>query len=97
MEAFRASGLDRPRAAVITNSPEVRMSLLETGRFLTIVPSSVLPFFTKRWDIKVLPVELPMTRVPNGIVTLKNRALSPAAQLFIDTAREIAKSLAKKK
>jgi DNA-binding transcriptional LysR family regulator len=97
MEAFRASGLDRPRAAVITNSPEVRMSLLETGRFLTIVPSSVLRFFTKRWDIKVLPVELPMTRVPNGIVTLKNRALSLAAQLFIETAHEVAKPLAKTK
>ncbi len=71
------------------------MSLLETGRFLTIVPSSMLLFFTKRWDIKVLPVELPMTRMPNGIVTLKNRALSPAAQLFVNTACEIAKSLAK--
>ena len=50
-----------------------------------------------RPEIKVLPVELPMARVQNGIVTLKNRTLSPVAQLFIDCAREVAKPLAKTK
>jgi hypothetical protein len=44
-----------------------------------------------------LPVELPTARRPNGIVTLKNRALSPVAKLFIDCAREVAKPLAKRK
>ena len=33
MEAFRASGLDYPRATVVTDSSEVRISLLATGRF----------------------------------------------------------------
>ena len=97
MEAFRASGLDYPRATVVTDSPEVRISLLATGRFLTIFPASVLRFPTKRPEIKVLPVELPMARVPIGIVTLKNRTLSPVAQLFIEHAREVAKPLAKRK
>ena len=97
MEAFRASGLDYPRATVVTDSPEVRISLLATGRFLTIFPASVLRFPTRRPEIKVLPVELPMARVPVGIVTLKNRTLSPVAQLFIDIAREVAKPLAKRK
>ena len=96
-EAFRVSGLDHPRVTVVTNSPEVRMSLLATGRFLTIVPTSALRFLTKRSNIKVLPVELPIARVPNGIVTLKNRTLSPVARLFIETAREVAVPLAKKK
>src|SRR5262249_50088762 len=41
-EAFRVSGLDHPRVTVVTDSPEVRMSLLATGRFLTIVPASAL-------------------------------------------------------
>jgi DNA-binding transcriptional LysR family regulator len=96
-EAFRSNGLDHPRTTVVTSSPEVRMSLLATGRFLTIVPASVLRFPTKRSEIKVLPVELPLARVPNGIVTLKNCTLSPVAQLFIDCAREGAKPLAKGK
>jgi DNA-binding transcriptional LysR family regulator len=32
VEGFRASGLDYPRATLVTNSPEVRLSLLATGR-----------------------------------------------------------------
>lgn len=96
LEAFRASGLDYPRTAVFTTDPAVRISLLATGRFLTIVPSSILSF-SKRPDIKVLPIELRHARVPIGIVTLKNRTLSPVAQLFIEAAREVAKPLAKRK
>jgi hypothetical protein len=38
-----------------------------------------------------------MARLPNGIVTLKDRTLSPVAQLFVDHAHEVAKSLAKGK
>jgi hypothetical protein len=48
-----------------------------------------------RSEIKVLPVDLPMARVPNVIVTVKNRILSTVAQLFIEQAREVAKPLAK--
>ena len=96
LEAFRASGLDYPRAAVFTIDSRVRIGLLATGRFLTIVPTAVLRF-SKRPDIKVLPVELQYARVPIGIVTLKNRTLSPVAQLFIDCVREVARPLAKRK
>jgi DNA-binding transcriptional LysR family regulator len=96
-EAFRASGLDYPRVTVVTDSPHMRISLLATGRFVTIFPASALRFPARRSELKVLPVELPMARRPNGIVTLKNRTLSPVARLFIDCAREVAKPLAKRK
>src|SRR5947207_9268949 len=33
-EAFRSCGLDHPRTTVVSPTPEVRMSLLATGRFL---------------------------------------------------------------
>jgi len=97
IEAFRACGFDYPRTTVVTDSPEVRISLLATGRFVTIFPASVLRFPTMRSEIKVLPVKLQMAHVQNVIVTLKNRALSPVAQLFIDCAREVAKPLARRK
>jgi DNA-binding transcriptional LysR family regulator len=93
-EAFRAGGLDYPRATVLTILPAVRISLLATGRFLTIFPASVLRFPVKRPELKVLPVELPTARVPIGIVTLKNRTLGPVAQFFIDSARDVAKTYA---
>ena len=47
--------------------------------------------------LKKLPVELPVASGPIGIVTLKNRKPSPVTQLFIDCAREVAKSLTVRK
>jgi DNA-binding transcriptional LysR family regulator len=97
VEAFRACGLDHPPMTVVSPTPEVRLSLLATGRFLSIFPSSSLRFPARRPELKVLPVELPIPRVPNGIITLKNRTLSPVARLFIEHAREVAKPLAQSK
>src|SRR5262249_25555437 len=83
-EAFRAKGLDYPRASVVTLPTGVRASLLATGRFLSIFPTSALKFAAQKVLLKVLPIELPIAPVPVGIVTLKNRTLSPAAKLFIE-------------
>ena len=94
---LRGSGLDNPRTTVLADFAQVRMSLLATGRFLTVFPASVLRFSTRRPEFKVLPVELPIARVSVGIVTLKNRTLSPVARLFIEHARGVAKPLAKRK
>jgi DNA-binding transcriptional LysR family regulator len=96
-EVFRASGIDYPDVAVATVAPEMRISLLATGRFLSIFPDSVLRFPTGRPEIRVLPIKLPVAPVPVGIVTLKNRTLSPVARLFIEHARDVAKPLAKRK
>jgi len=97
MEAFRANGADYPLTTVVTDSPHARMSLLVTGRFVTILPAYALKFPGMRAEIKALPVHLPKASVPHGVVTLKTRALSPVTQLFIDCAREVATSLAKRK
>jgi DNA-binding transcriptional LysR family regulator len=97
MEAFRLGGIDFPRITVVAVPPDTRMSLLATGRFLTIFPTSVLRFSANRPEIKVLPVELSIAPVPTGMITLKNRTLSHVAQLFMMTAREMSKRLSKKK
>ena len=97
MEAFRARGLNYPRTTVVTESSEVRTSLLATGRYLTVFPASALRFSAIRSEIRILPVKMPMAALPNGIVTLKNRALGPVVQLFIDSARDVAKSLVKRR
>ena len=94
MQAFRAKGLRYPRTAVVTESSEVRTSLLATGRYLAVYPASVLRFSRSFPGIRILPVKLPMAPLPNGMVTLKKRTLGPVVQLFIDCAREFAKPLA---
>lgn len=96
-EAFRVSGLGYPRVTVVAVTPQVRMSLLATGRFVTIFSTSALRFPTKHPDLKILPVKLPLARPAIGIITLKNRTLSPVARLFIEHAREVARPLARRK
>jgi DNA-binding transcriptional LysR family regulator len=96
MDAFRTGMLDHPRTIVVTDSPHVRMSLLETGRYLTIFPASALRFSALP-EIRVLPVDLPKSKVPNGVVTLKERTLNPVAHLFIEEAREAARHFAKRR
>jgi DNA-binding transcriptional LysR family regulator len=91
--AFQAHGLDVPATSVVAPLP-VRYPLLATGRFLTMVPRFALAFPAHRPALKALPIELPTTRRPFGIITLKNRAMSAAAQLFVEHAREVVKPLA---
>ena len=55
----------------------------------------MLRFVTNLPPLKVLPVELPIPPWPVGIMTLKSRTVSPVVQLFLDRAREVAKTLAK--
>jgi DNA-binding transcriptional LysR family regulator len=95
LDVFRASGLDHPRIAVFATQPGARLNLVATGRFLTM-QASVLRFPMSP-KITVLPVKLQHARAPVGIITLKNRTLSPVARLFIETAREVAKPLARRK
>ena len=90
-EAFRAAGLNVPRATVFSTSTPVRSALLASGRFLSIVQASIVRFGSGSTNLKVLPIDLPTTRRPIGVITLKNRTLNPVAQLFIDCAREVAK------
>jgi DNA-binding transcriptional LysR family regulator len=97
LEIFRTSGLDYPRTIVVTESPQVRFNLSATGPFLTMFAACALRFPTRRTELKVLPVQLPMAPVSNGIFTLKNRTLSSVARLFIKHAREVAKPLRKER
>jgi DNA-binding transcriptional LysR family regulator len=95
VEAFRASGLEPPRARVYADAINLRTRLASTGPFLAVVPASMMRLPAQHTSIKMLSVELPTTHRKIGIITLKNRTLSPLAQLFIDCAREIAKPFAK--
>ena len=96
-EAFRVIGFDYPRTSVISEPAEVRMSLLATGRFISIFPDSVLKFSAGRTELKALPIRQMLPTVPVGIVTLKNRTITPLAQLFIDDSRQVARHLVKGK
>jgi len=92
-DAFRAAGLDVPTATVVTASIHLLANALpSSGRFLCVVPASVLRFGTGRLPIKVLPVDFPVEPGRIGLVWLKHRTLSAAARLFIESARKLTQS-----
>ena len=93
-QAFKAQGLNPPRLTVRTNSPNLCYSMV--GHFLSVAPASVLRMSGKRFGLKAVPIDFLIRPGPIGIITLKNRTISPVAQLFIDYARKLTKSLAKK-
>jgi DNA-binding transcriptional LysR family regulator len=93
-EAFRADGLEPPRTTIAFTSYIMRNELLATGRYLSVVPGFSVRLPREHAVLKALSVELPNTRMPVAIITLKNRSLSPLAQLFIDKLRTFTKPLA---
>ena len=92
-DAFLAAGVKPPRATISSLSLQVSIFLLAAGRFLTLLPESMVRQIADYMPITVLPVDLPIPPRPVMIVTLKGRTLSPVARLFITSVREGIKPL----
>jgi len=93
-QAFRDHGLELPRASVATMSFHLRDMLLTTGDYLTVVPACMVRVLNaKRPTVKTLPIDLGIQTRPVAIFTLRNRTLSPVAELFIKCVRDAARSM----
>ncbi len=88
-EAFGAKGLEMPKVSLMGFSLHVVSHFVANGSFLTAYPRSV----TRVGSLKALRVNMPLRPWPVVIATLKNRTLSPVADLFIECAREVAKTI----
>jgi DNA-binding transcriptional LysR family regulator len=97
MDAIHASGFAPPRITVATTSSNLRGEMLATGRYLTMVPRYWVMLPRRHPSLRILPVEFPNTRLDVAIITLKNRSLGRATELFIDGVRALTKPLAKLK
>lgn len=81
---FRAANLHPPTPRVISNSVVVRMRLVQSGRFLTIVPNSMLRFGGGRLQVRRLPIDLTVKSPPAEIITLKDRTPSAVTRIFLN-------------
>jgi hypothetical protein len=84
-----------PRIAVTATTAHLLFQLLETCRFVGHFGERLLHFYTNRFSLKTLPVQLPIKPFAVSIVTVRKRTVSPVAQLFIECAREVAHPLVK--
>jgi DNA-binding transcriptional LysR family regulator len=92
-DVFRANDFQPPKPAVKTVSIQLTASLVASGEFVGILPTSVAALSAHQAALKVLPLKSSGPRISAEIVFLKNRTLSPAVELFINCAREVAVSL----
>ncbi len=89
---FRNSGLEPPTAAVQTVSLHLYMRLVETGRWLGLIPASAMRFGGKGMRINILPLKAQSPPAPVGVITVKDRTLTPLAERFIECVRNVARS-----
>jgi DNA-binding transcriptional LysR family regulator len=93
-DLFCSNGLPPPRISVVNFSLPLHIALLTSGRFLSVLPGSMLRYCARQMSLEILPVALPPRPAPVGIMTLKKRTMSPIARLFTEEARRISTPLA---
>jgi DNA-binding transcriptional LysR family regulator len=93
-ESFRGVGLAMPKPFLMTYSIPLRVNLVVDSERITVFPASVLRFNRDHLGLIALPVELPPQTWPIAIVSLRNRVLNPAAQLFCKQLRVFSRTVA---
>jgi DNA-binding transcriptional LysR family regulator len=88
---FEARGVSAINITVNAASLLLRNELLSTGRYLAVMPESLLTRHAKHWSLKALNVDAYISPPPVSLVTLKRRALSPVVLRFVETLREVAR------
>jgi DNA-binding transcriptional LysR family regulator len=96
-QGFRAGGVGSPKRCITSFSTQLRLHLLQTGRYLSLVHESVLRFNHDHWSLKVLPVDLRLKPMSLAIFTLKHRTASPVVQLFVEQAHVIANAFGRRR
>jgi len=92
-DIFRGSDMQPVHARVVTLSVQLTITLIATGRFVGVLPKSVALFSARRSRLKVLPIEIPPQQFGAHVITVRNRTLSPLAELFIKCTREVLRPL----
>jgi DNA-binding transcriptional LysR family regulator len=92
-DAYRKRNLNPPEVTLLTSTLDLRVSLLASGRHVSVLPRSVYLRDRVRFGLKMLPVAIPPRPWPLTIMTLKNRTLSPVIERFIASAHKVAKMI----
>ena len=90
---FLHQGLPQPGDIVETSSVPMITALLEQGRMVVALPEVSVASYCKAAILKVLMSDLPVGIGGFGLITRRNRELSPGARLMLSTLREAAEKL----
>jgi DNA-binding transcriptional LysR family regulator len=90
---FRSLGLDPPQNIVSTPSLPVTISLLQHAHMVATVPIEVAQQYREHGMVGLVPIDFPLKMDAYGIIVLRNRLLSPAAQIMLKALRATASEI----
>jgi DNA-binding transcriptional LysR family regulator len=90
-EVFRTNNVEPPRPSMITLSGHLTSALVSSGHYLGLLPWSLVT--DNRMGLKPLTVKYQTQWISVGLITIKNRTLSPLADRFIACVRDIGRLL----
>ena len=93
VELFRRYDLPLPPTVVTTISVYMRLNLLASSRFITLLPMQILRHRSSGKWLRALNVELGDTSAPIVSLTLKGRRTGGAVALFRQASREVCAAL----
>ncbi len=91
---FRAQGLALPRSAATSVSIAMRLSLIEGGRFITMLPRTILHHPQNRPWLRAFDLDLPASAGAIAALTLKRRFSPGRVRLFLDALRDAVPGMA---
>jgi len=92
---FRERGLACPGRLVETDSPMIVTRLLQETDFLAVLPRVLARYYTECGLIGEVPLELPCSLGPFGVIARKGWLLSPAALLMHEALEDEAQRAAR--
>lgn len=93
VQAFADAGLPMPARVIESGTLSLRHQMLLSGRFVTCMPHTVVPFARRHMGLRVLPVALPRWAEATMVLWLRGRVPAPATTACLDALREAARSL----
>jgi DNA-binding transcriptional LysR family regulator len=93
VDLFRRHKLPLPPTVVTTLSIYMRLNLLGSGRFITLLPMQILRHRSTSAWLRALNVELGDTSAPIVSLTLKGRRAGGPVRLFQQASRDVCKAL----
>jgi DNA-binding transcriptional LysR family regulator len=89
VDLFQHKGIEMPRAVVTTLSIYMRLGLLASGQFLTILPRTALRHPANRSWMRELNVDLGDSTAPIAAITIKKRRVAGPVRLFQEASSQL--------
>jgi DNA-binding transcriptional LysR family regulator len=94
VDVFRRRKLDLPPTVVTTISIYMRLALLASGRFLTVLPTTMLRQRSSRAWLRAVDVDLSDSAGPIALITVKRRRSGGPLRYFEDAGRAVCREMA---